>query len=125
MANHNIPQHNTHQKLSPFEKQQLIAQNAHDEYTGRGAAMGYVAFLLLGILVLYFTDWGFPSLIVQTIVNMVLNALDVFLRLFKLTKDNGIILIGVCVVIWFFYQNQMRDRAHQRHNFFGDRNPEH
>lgn len=106
--------------LTPFEKQQKIAENAHNEYQGRNAAIVYACVLLLLGFVLYNFDLGISSTVFKAIIDVALSAVDVLAALFGGTRAGVCVCLLIAFVLWIFFQQQMAGRAHNRYNFFGD-----
>lgn len=138
--------------LSPFEKQQRIAEKAHEEYQGRQAAIGYICVLVLGWCVLTFFDVPVLSAIVhlfndlacglfdavtdrttqtaaQTYTKSIQDGHEVFVPVAQTKPEKGFsklpFLIVILLLLFGFYQTKMANRAHGRWAFFGDHNDEH
>ncbi len=106
--------------LTPFEKQQKIAENAHNEYQGRNAAVVYACVLLLLGFVLYNFDLGVPSVIFRAIIDLGMSAVDVIAAALGASRAGVCVCLLIAFVLWIFFQQQMAGRAHNRYNFFGD-----
>lgn len=111
--------------MQPHEKMNRIAENAHNEATGR---KGLIRVVCVGVLVIasaYAFDLGVLSLFVRAFVDMFLAISDVFTE----GKRVNVLVIGVIALgLFLAYQWSMINRADSRHHFFGghdDHPPKH
>ncbi len=101
--------------MTPWDRNRIIAERAHNEASGRSSAVMYLCILILVLFSFYFFDFGIASELVRAIVDMLLAISDVFT---EGKREYVALVLFVVVAFYIVTQTIFISRAHGRYHYF-------